>query len=114
VDGKNFDGTGAFGPAIVTADELPPGASGLKIQTRVNGQVMQDATTADMIFDVATLISYLSEGFTFEPGDIIVTGTPPGVGWGREPKVFMKAGDVCEVEIEGIGRLQNTVVVESH
>ena len=108
--GKNFDGTGAFGPALVTPDELPPGASGLGIRTRLNGKLVQDGTTADMVFGVASLVSILSEVMTLEPGDIIVTGTPAGVGMSRKPPLYMKAGDVCEVEIDGIGTLRNPVV----
>ena len=110
--GKNFDGTGAFGPVFVTADALQPGARGLKIETRLNGQVMQSASTDDLIFDVATLVADISIGITLEPGDLIVTGTPSGVGAARKPPVFLKAGDVCEVEIEGIGVLRNRVVDE--
>jgi acylpyruvate hydrolase len=111
--GKNFDGTGAFGPYLVTADELPSGATGLRLQTRLNGQILQDASTADLIFDVATLVSTLSEAFTLQRGDIIVTGTPSGVGFARKPPLYMKAGDVCEIEIEGIGTLTNPVVDEA-
>jgi acylpyruvate hydrolase len=107
--GKNFDGTGAFGPYLVTADELPPGGKGLHIQTRLNGTVVQDASTSDMVFTVARLISILSEAITLSPGDIIVSGTPAGVGMARNPPLWMKHGDVCEVEIEGIGTLRNTV-----
>jgi 2-keto-4-pentenoate hydratase/2-oxohepta-3-ene-1,7-dioic acid hydratase in catechol pathway len=107
--GKNFDSTGAFGPVFVTADELPTGGKGLKIQTRLNGQVVQSATTADMIFDVASLIAILSEAITLNPGDIIVSGTPSGVGMARKPQLFMKHGDTVEVEIEGIGVLRNPV-----
>lgn len=107
--GKNFDGTGAFGPWLVTADELPPGGQGLHIQTRLNGTVVQDASTQDMIFSVARLISILSEAITLSPGDILVSGTPSGVGMARKPPLYMKAGDVCEVEIEGIGILRNRV-----
>lgn len=110
--GKNFDGTGPFGPVFVTADELPPGASGLKIQTRLNGQIMQDDNTDNMVFDVATLIATISEAITLEAGDVIVTGTPSGVGQSRKPPVFMKAGDRIEVEIEKIGVLSNPVVDE--
>ena len=108
--GKNFDDTGAFGPYLVTADELPPGCGGLRLQTRLNGQVVQDASTDDLVFNVATLVSVLSEAFTLEPGDIIVTGTPSGVGLARKPPLWMKPGDVCEVELEGIGVLRNPVV----
>jgi 2-keto-4-pentenoate hydratase/2-oxohepta-3-ene-1,7-dioic acid hydratase in catechol pathway len=111
--GKNFDGTGAFGPYLVTADELPSGATGLRLRTRLNGQVVQDATTSDLIFDVATLVSTLSEAFTLQRGDIIVTGTPSGVGFARKPPLYMKAGDVCEVEVEGVGTLVNPVVDEA-
>jgi acylpyruvate hydrolase len=107
--GKNFDNTGAFGPYLVTADELSPGGKGLHIQTRLNGTVVQDASTDDMVFSVARLISILSEAITLSPGDIFVTGTPAGVGMARKPPLFMKHGDVCEVEIEGIGILRNTV-----
>jgi 2-keto-4-pentenoate hydratase/2-oxohepta-3-ene-1,7-dioic acid hydratase in catechol pathway len=107
--GKNFDGTGAFGPCLVTADELPPGAKGLHIQTRLNGAVVQDASTGDMVFNVPRLVSILSEAITLSPGDIIVSGTPAGVGMARNPLLFMKHGDVCEIEIEGIGTLRNRV-----
>jgi 2-keto-4-pentenoate hydratase/2-oxohepta-3-ene-1,7-dioic acid hydratase in catechol pathway len=110
--GKNFDRTGALGPLIVTPDELPPGASGLRICLRVNGEIRQDSNTAEMVFDVATLISLLSEVMTLEPGDVIATGTPAGVGYARKPPRFLKPGDVCEVEIEGIGRLINTFTDE--
>lgn len=107
--GKNFDNTGAFGPYLVTADELPPGGKGLHIQTRLNGNVVQDASTDDMVFSVAKLISIVSEAITLSPGDIFVTGTPAGVGVARKPPLFMKHGDICEVEIEGIGILRNSV-----
>jgi 2-keto-4-pentenoate hydratase/2-oxohepta-3-ene-1,7-dioic acid hydratase in catechol pathway len=107
--GKNFDGTGAFGPEFVTADELPRGCVGLRLQTRLNGVVMQSASTADMIFDVATLVAEISEAITLSPGDVIVTGTPSGVGLARTPPVWMKAGDLCEVEIEGVGLLSNPI-----
>jgi len=107
--GKNFDGTGAFGPDFVTADEVPAGAKGLRLETRLNGATVQSANTDQMIFDVATLISRLSEVLTLQVGDVIVTGTPAGIGLFREPKLWMKPGDVCEVEIEGIGTLRNPV-----
>lgn len=107
--GKNFDGTGAFGPYLVTHDEVPPGGSGLRLRTRLNGRVLQDGSTSDLIFDVATLISILSEACTLLPGDLLVTGTPSGVGFTRKPPIFMKAGDVCEVEVEGLGTLVNPV-----
>lgn len=110
--GKNFDGTGAFGPWMVTADSLPPGATGLMLETRLNGEVMQRASTSDMIFDVAQTIAIVSEGMTLDAGDVIVMGTPSGVGYGRKPPVYMKPGDVCEVSIERIATLRNTVVQE--
>ena len=111
--GKNFDDTGAFGPDLVTADELPPGAKGLLLETRLNGEVVQSASTDDMIFDVAQLISIVSQAITLEPGDVIVTGTPSGIGWARTPKLLMKHGDLCEVSVEGIGVLRNPVVDEA-
>ncbi|MDO8413466.1 MAG: fumarylacetoacetate hydrolase family protein [Gallionellaceae bacterium] len=107
--GKNFDSTGGFGPVLVTADELPAGAAGLRIQCRLNGQVVQDANTSDMIFGVAETIELLTECMTLEPGDVIVMGTPAGVGFARTPPLWMKVGDVVEVEIEGIGTLVNQV-----
>lgn len=110
--GKNFDQSGAFGPEFVTADELPPGATGLRIQSRLNGKVMQDANTRDMIFDVATLVRVVSEAMTLRPGDIIISGTPAGVGFARKPPVFMKPGDVCEVEVEGMSVLSNPIAAE--
>lgn len=107
--GKNFDGTGAFGPTLVTADELPAGAAGLDVTTRLNGTVVQKANTNDLVFSVAKLISDLSQTMTLEAGDTIITGTPAGVGAGRKPPLWMKNGDVCEVEVEGIGILRNTI-----
>lgn len=107
--GKNFDRTGAFGPWLVTADELPAGGTGLRLTTLLNGMVVQQASTADLIFDVASLVEYLSSAMTLEPGDLIVTGTPAGVGFARKPPLWMKAGDRIEVEIERIGRLSNPI-----
>ena len=107
--GKNFDGTGAFGPWLVTADELPPGARGLRIETRLNGQTVQSANTSDMVFDVTSLIVLISEAITLEAGDLIIAGTPSGIGHAREPRLYMHPGDVCEVEIEHIGLLRNTI-----
>ncbi len=107
--GKNFDRTGGFGPELVTADELPEGARGLSITSRVNGAVMQDGNTSDMIFDVATLIEILSEAMTLEPGDVIATGTPAGVGYAKTPPLFLRDGDVCDVTIGGIGTLSNPI-----
>ena len=108
--GKNFDGTGPLGPVVVTADELPPGASGLRIRTRVNGETMQDSNTSDMIFSTAKIVAILSEFMTLEPGDLIATGTPSGVAHARKPPAWMKAGDKVEVEVEGIGILANPIV----
>lgn len=107
--GKNFDDTGAFGPWFVTADELPAGCEGLRLTTKLNGQVLQDASISDMVFSVAKLVSILSSFMTLKPGDVIVTGTPSGVGLARKPPLFMKDGDVCEVEIEKIGVLSNPI-----
>jgi acylpyruvate hydrolase len=107
--GKNFDATGAFGPVFVTANELPAGCLGLTIETRLNGQVVQHAKIDDMVFGVADLVSILSQAMTLDPGDIIVTGTPAGVGAGRKPPLYMKDGDVCEVEISSLGVLRNGI-----
>lgn len=111
--GKNFDGTGAFGPYIVTADELPAGAAGLSITTRLNGVMVQNANTNDLVFSVAALISNISQTMTLHAGDVIVSGTPAGVGAARTPPLWMKGGDICEVEVEGIGILRNSVVNET-
>ena len=111
--GKGFDGTGGFGPDIVTSDELPKGGAPLRIMTRVNGEVMQDSNTDDLIFDVPTLVHELTKVMTLEPGDIIITGTPSGVAMARKPQNWLKPGDVCEVEIEGIGTLVNPIVAQA-
>ena len=111
--GKNFDQTGAFGPWLVTPDELPQGATGLQIQSRLNGQIMQNANTKDFLWGVAETIVLITECMTLEPGDVVITGTPAGVGYARTPPVFMKPGDMCEVEIEGIGILSNTIADEA-
>jgi acylpyruvate hydrolase len=107
--GKNFDATGSFGPWLVTPDAVPPGAHGLRIQGRLNGRVMQDARTDHLIFSVPDLIAMVSVAMTLEAGDVIITGTPGGVGAARKPPVFMQPGDVFEVEIEGMGVLSNPV-----
>jgi acylpyruvate hydrolase len=110
--GKNFDGTGPFGPWLVPASELPAGAKGLHIESRLNGQVMQSDNTSNMIVSTAYALTLLSEVLTLEPGDVIAMGTPSGVGYARKPPVFMKAGDTIEIEIEGIGVLSNPIVEE--
>jgi acylpyruvate hydrolase len=111
--GKNFDRTGGFGPWLVTADELPPGGKGLKIQSRLNGQVMQSDNTNNMMFPVAECIAYITQGMSLEPGDVVFTGTPSGVGHARKPNpVWMKPGDTCEIDIEGIGVLSNPIEAE--
>ncbi len=110
--GKNFDATGGFGPQLVTADELEPGATGLRIQSRLNGQIMQDANTSDMIFGVAETICLLSECLTLDAGDVLVMGTPAGVGFARTPPGWMKPGDTIEVENERLGVLRNPGVAE--
>ena len=110
--GKNFDATGAFGPWFVPAADLPPGAVGLKIESRLNGQVMQSDNTRNMLFPVVETMCLVTEALTLEPGDLVVMGTPSGVGYARKPPVWMKAGDRIEIEIEGIGVLSNPVVDE--
>ncbi len=108
--GKNFDRTGGFGPWMVSADEIPRGARGLKIMSRLNGSVMQSDNTENMMFPLPETLVYLTKGITLEPGDIILTGTPSGVGHARKPNpVWMKAGDTCEIEIEGVGTLRNPI-----
>lgn len=108
--GKNFDQTGSVGPWMTSADELPRGGKGLKIETRLNGNTMQSSNTDYFMFPVAESLVYLTEGITLEPGDILFTGTPSGVGHARKPEpVWMKAGDTAEVEIQGIGVLRNTI-----
>ncbi len=109
--GKNFPRSGAFGPCLVTIDELPD-PSKLELETRLNDQVMQQAPVSDLCFDVPSLVSYLSGAMQLEPGDVIITGTPSGVGFARKPPVFLKPGDQLEVEISGIGVLRNHVVAE--
>jgi 2-keto-4-pentenoate hydratase/2-oxohepta-3-ene-1,7-dioic acid hydratase in catechol pathway len=105
--GKGFDTFCPLGPRLVDSSELDPGD--LRVQQRLNGTVLQDARTSDLIFDVPTLVSYVSHQLTLEPGDVILTGTPEGVGVFREPKVALADGDVVEIEVEGIGVLRNEV-----
>ena len=107
--GKNFDQTGPFGPLLVTPDELPPAADGLKIECRLNGQTVQSSTTDMMIFKVVETLVYITEAMTLDAGDIVIMGTPSGVGHGRKPPLWMQDGDVVEVEIEKIGLLSNPV-----
>lgn len=111
--GKNFPATGAFGPWLVTADELPPDRV-LSLVCRLNGREMQRTTTDLMLFPIRELIAFVSTFTTLEPGDVIVTGTPGGVGLRRDPPVWMKHGDVVEVELEGVGVLRNPVVREGN
>jgi 2-keto-4-pentenoate hydratase/2-oxohepta-3-ene-1,7-dioic acid hydratase in catechol pathway len=112
IPGKNFDASGSFGPWIVTPDELPDAGS-LDIATTVNGETMQHATTSDLIHPIDRLIAYCSTFTTLEPGDVIATGTPGGVGYARTPPIFLVPGDVVEVIIEGVGTLRNTVLDEA-
>ncbi len=109
--GKTFDTFAPLGPCLVTADEIP-NPNALRIKTILNGQALQDWTTEDMIFDVRTLIEFLSGSTTLLPGTVILTGTPHGVGMARDPKVFLKPGDTCSIEIEKIGTLTNPVIDE--
>jgi len=107
--GKNFDRTGGFGPWMVTADELPDAGKGLKIESRLNHKVMQSDNTDNMMFPIAETIAYVTQGLTLEPGDIVFTGTPSGVGHPRKPPIWMKPGDTCEIDIEGVGVLSNPI-----
>jgi 2-keto-4-pentenoate hydratase/2-oxohepta-3-ene-1,7-dioic acid hydratase in catechol pathway len=108
---KGFDTFCPLGDRLVPVSELGDG-SGLRVVQRLNGDVLQDGNTSDLIFDVPFLVSFVSNAFTLEPGDLILTGTPPGVGYARDPKISLKAGDVVEVEVEGIGVLSNPVTAE--
>lgn len=110
--GKNFQGTGAFGPWMVTADEVPE-PENLKLELRINGKTEQSSNTSNLIFKIPTIVNYCSTIFDLVPGDVIVTGTPAGVGWSRKPPQFMKHGDTVEVEIEKLGILRNPVVNEA-
>ncbi|MHA1137381.1 MAG: fumarylacetoacetate hydrolase family protein [Candidatus Thorarchaeota archaeon] len=109
IRGKSLDGFCPIGPCIVTQDELGD-AQGLKLHTKINGEIKQDSTTSNMMFNVQQIIAHLSEAFTLEPGDVIISGTPSGVGFVRDPPEFLKAGDKIEQYIEKIGYLQNSVV----
>jgi 2-keto-4-pentenoate hydratase/2-oxohepta-3-ene-1,7-dioic acid hydratase in catechol pathway len=109
--GKSFDTFCPIGPWIVSADEVPDPQS-LQIRCRVDGSIRQDGRTADMIFDVATLIAYISDAFTLEPGDLILTGTPSGVAMGQTPAPWLQPGQLCEIEIPGVGTIANRIVAE--
>lgn len=111
--GKNFDATGPFGPVFVTADELPDGAKGLDIACRLNGETVQSSNTDMMMFPVVETLVYITQGLTLEPGDVILMGTPSGVGHARKPPLWMKDGDIVEVEIEKVGLLRNPVKDEA-
>lgn len=106
---KGFDTFCPLSETVVPVSELGDG-SGLRVVQRLNGEVLQDGNTSDLIFSVPFLVSYVSNAFTLEPGDLILTGTPPGVGWARDPKVKLDPGDTVEVEVEGVGILSNPVV----
>lgn len=108
--GKTFEATTPVGPVLVTADDLPAGGKDLEIGCQVDDVVMQKSNTSDLIFDVAHTIAYISQIITLQPGDLIATGTPAGVGAGRDPKVFLRPGQVVRTWVEGIGDLRNTVV----
>ena len=111
--GKNFDATGPVGPYVVTPDELPPGAEGLKIESRVGDEILQSANTSEMLWPVAKTIATISEYATLEPGDMLAMGTPPGVGHARTPQRWLRPGEVVEVEVEGIGICANPIVAEA-
>ncbi|MGE5141424.1 MAG: fumarylacetoacetate hydrolase family protein, partial [Rudaea sp.] len=108
VRGKSLDTYCPFGPAIVTADQVPDVQS-LDVRTTLNGQTVQEMSTEKMIFNVRRLIEFISSGITLEPGDLICSGTPPGVGHHQKPPLYLKPGDVVQVEIEGLGRIRNEV-----
>jgi 2-keto-4-pentenoate hydratase/2-oxohepta-3-ene-1,7-dioic acid hydratase in catechol pathway len=109
IRGKSLDTFCPLGPCIVTKDEIAD-PHNLKLRTIVNGQTMQDSNTSELLFKIPHLVSYLSRAFTLLPGDVIITGTPPGVGMGKKPPIFLKHGDVVSVEIDGIGKLTNPCV----
>lgn len=110
--GKNFDATGPVGPTVVTPDELPEGATGLKIESRVGDEILQSATTSDMLWGVARTIATVSEYSTLEPGDMLAMGTPPGVGHAKKPPRWLRPSETIEIEIEGIGICANPIVAE--
>jgi 2-keto-4-pentenoate hydratase/2-oxohepta-3-ene-1,7-dioic acid hydratase in catechol pathway len=111
IRGKSYDTFAPLGPCIVDTAGLDP--NNLAVRMTISGEVMQDSSTSDMIFDAEELVVYISAAITLEPGDVIATGTPSGVGMGRDPKRWLRPGDVCDVEIEGVGVLSNPVVAEA-
>ena len=113
LSGKTFEATTPVGPELVTPDELPLGASGLRVRCEVDGVTVQDGNTDDLCFDVAAIVAYVSQIITLEPGDIIATGTPGGVGEGRTPPVYLQPGQVVRTSIEGIGELVNPCAVSA-
>ena len=112
IPGKNFEKSGSFGPWMLSANEILNPNSGLSLQTRLNGELVQETTTDLMIFDIPTVIAYLSTFTTLEPGDVIASGTPGGVGYKRKPQLFMKPGDKIEVKIENVATLTNSIIAE--
>ena len=112
IPGKNFEKSGSFGPWMLSANEIPNPNSGLSLKTRLNGELVQETTTDLMIFDIPTVIAYLSTFTTLEPGDVIASGTPGGVGYKRKPQLFMKPGDKIEVKIENVATLTNSIIAE--
>ncbi|MFA7496106.1 MAG: fumarylacetoacetate hydrolase family protein [Acidithiobacillus sp.] len=109
--GKNFPATGGCGPMVVTADELPPGARGLVLRTEIDGETLQEGNTADLIFGVAALVRAVAEVTPLRCGDLLITGTPAGVGFTRKPPRFLRLGERCQITIEGIGTLSNPVMM---
>ena len=109
--GKNFYKSGSFGPHMITSDEQPD-PNAFHLQTRLNGQVLQDSPVSDLCFNIPELIEYCSSWTPLEPGDVIVTGTPGGVGRVRKPPIWMKPGDTVEIDIKGVGLLSNTIIDE--
>lgn len=107
--GKSLDASGGFGPHRVTADALPPGSAGLQIESRLNGRAMQSASNSDRLFDLARTLALWSDCLMLEPGKVRVLGTPAGLGYARNPPVWLQAGDTIAIEIDGIGALRNPV-----
>jgi len=112
LQGKSFDRSTPVGPTLVTPDELPEACSGLRIECRVDDEVMQSDVIGDFIFDIPTIIEYVTAFTTLRPGDVIATGTPDGVGLGRDPQVFLRPGQVMTTTVEGVGQLSNRIMAE--